>query len=62
MQRATTQLATWLEDDYKLNPSEVAMVLGFAIRYDVGELVDPHVNVTAKIKKSSLAGLAPVTK
>src|SRR5882724_873358 len=62
VQRATTQLATWLEDDYKLNPSEVAMVLGFAIRYDVAELVDPHVNVAAKIKKSSLAGLGPPTK
>src|ERR1041384_2416858 len=62
VQRATTQLAVWLEDDYKLNPAEVAMVLGFAIRYDVAELVDPHVHVTAKIKKSSLAGLGPVTK
>ncbi len=62
VQRATTQLAVWLEEDYKLNPSEVAMVLGFAIRYDVAELVDPHVNVTAKIKKSSLTGLAPVTR
>ena len=62
VQRATTQLATWLEDDFKLNPSEVAMVLGFAIRYDVAELVDPHVHVVAKIKKSSLAGLGPPTK
>jgi amidase len=62
VQRATTQLATWLEDDYKLNPSEVAMVLGFAIRYDVAELVDPHVHMVAKIKKSSLAGLGPPTK
>jgi acetamidase/formamidase len=62
VQRATTQLATWLEDDYKPNPSEVAMVLGFAIRYDVAELVDPHVHVVAKIKKSSLAGLGPPTK
>ena len=61
VQRATTQLATWLEDDYKLNPSEVAMVLGFAIRYDVAELVDPHVHVDAKIKKSSLAGLTRVS-
>jgi acetamidase/formamidase len=62
VQRATTQLAAWLEEDYKLNPSEVAMVMGFAIRYDVAELVDPHVNVVAKIKKSALAGLGPVTK
>src|SRR6266436_5034465 len=62
VQRATTQLATWLEDDFKLNPSEVAMVLGFAIRYDVAELVDPHVHMVAKIKRSSLAGLGSPTK
>ena len=57
VQRATTMLARWLENDYKLNPSEVAMVLGFAIHYDIAEVVDPHVNVVAKIKKSSIAGL-----
>jgi amidase len=57
LQRATTMLAQWLENDYKLNPSEIAMVLGFAIHYDIAEVVDPHINVVAKIKKSSLAGL-----
>jgi hypothetical protein len=55
VQRATTQLARWIEDDYKLNPSETAIVLGFAIHYDVAELVDPHINVVAKIRKSALA-------
>jgi len=60
LQRATTMLARWLENDYKLNPSEVAVVLGFAIHYDIAEVVDPHVNVVAKIKKSSLAGLRKV--
>jgi amidase len=55
VQRATTQLARWIEDDYKLNPSEIAVVLGFAIHYDIAELVDPHINVVAKIRKSALA-------
>lgn len=36
-------------------PSEVGIVLGFAIHYDIAELVDPHINVAAKIKKSALA-------
>jgi acetamidase/formamidase len=57
LQRATTQLARWLEEEYKLNSSEVAMVMGFALKYDIAEVVDPHVNLAAKIKKSSLAGL-----
>jgi acetamidase/formamidase len=57
LQRATTQLARWLEDEYKLNSSEVAMVMGFAVKYDIAEVVDPHVNVVAKIPRSGLAGL-----
>jgi amidase len=55
LQRATTSLAQWIESDYKLNASEVAVVLGTSIHYDVAELVDPHINVVAKISKSVLA-------
>jgi len=55
LQRATTALAQWIESDYKLNSAEVAVVLGTSIRYDVAELVDPHIHVVAKIKKSALA-------
>jgi amidase len=62
LQQATTELARWLEEDYKLNPSEVAVVLGFAIHYDIAEIVDSHINVAAKIKKSSLAQLQPDKK
>jgi acetamidase/formamidase len=57
LQLATTELARWLDDEYHLNPSEVAIVLGFAIRYEVAEVVDPHVNLVAKIKKSALGQL-----
>jgi acetamidase/formamidase len=55
---ATTQLARWLERDYHLTPNESAVVLGTAMRYDVAELVDPQVNVVAKVPKAALAGLA----
>jgi acetamidase/formamidase len=57
LQQATTGLAVWLEKDYGLNPSEVAMVLGFCMHYNIAEVVDPHVHVVAKIKKSALTGL-----
>jgi acetamidase/formamidase len=57
LQGATTQLARWLEEVYKLNSSEVAIVMGFALKYDIAEVVDPHINVVAKIKKAALAGL-----
>lgn len=57
MQAATTQLARWLEREYKLNANESAIVLGTAVRYDIGEVVDPQYNVVAKVPKSALAGL-----
>ena len=54
-QIATTQMARWLEDSYKLNASEVASVLGTAMQYDIAEVVDPYVNVVAKVPKKMLA-------
>jgi len=57
LQAATTNLAQWLEHDYKLNAAEVAMVLGTSMRYDIAEIVDPMVNVAAKVPKSVLAQL-----
>ena len=58
VRQATTQLARWLERDYHLTANESAIVLGTAMRYDIAELVDPQVNVVAKVSKSALAGLA----
>jgi Predicted acetamidase/formamidase len=55
LQQATTQLARWIEKDYKLNANESAMVLGTSIRYDIAEVVDPQVNIVAKISKAALA-------
>jgi amidase len=57
LKQATTQLARWLESDYHLTPNETAIVLGTSIRYDVAEIVDPQVNIVAKISKTVLAQL-----
>jgi len=57
MQAATTNLAKWLERDYKLNSSEVAVLLGTAIRYDIAEIVDGQINMAAKVPKSVLSQL-----
>jgi amidase len=56
--RATTDLALWLEREYKLSANESAMLLGFALRYDVAELIDPQINIVAKIPKSVLRQLS----
>ena len=58
VRQATTQLARWLERDYHLTANESAIVLGSAVRYEIAELVDPQINVVAKVSKAALAGLA----
>jgi amidase len=52
---ATTQLAEWIESEYKLTPNEAAIVLGTSIHYEIAEVVDPQVNVVAKIEKAALS-------
>ena len=57
IQLATTQLAEWMKKDYKLSDSEVALLFGDVLKYEITELVDPHFNVAAKVPKSVLATL-----
>ncbi|HSS77804.1 MAG TPA: acetamidase/formamidase family protein, partial [Thermoanaerobaculia bacterium] len=55
---ATSGMATWLEEDYKLTPSEVAQVLGTAAQYHVSEAADRNAGMVLKISKARLATLA----
>jgi acetamidase/formamidase len=57
LRQATTQLARWIEKDYHLTANESAMVLGASMRYDIAEIVDPQVNLVAKVSKKVLAQL-----
>ena len=57
LQQATTELARWLERDYKLSANESNIVLGTSIRYDIAEVVDPQVHIVAKVSKAVLAPL-----
>lgn len=57
LQQATTQLARWLERDYKLSANESNIVLGSSIEYQIAEIVDPQVHVVAKVRKAVLEGL-----
>jgi amidase len=57
MRQATTELAKWLEHEYKLSANESNVVLGTSIRYDIAEVVDPQVHVVAKVSKAALANL-----
>jgi amidase len=57
MRRATSDLARWLEADFKLTSNEVAVVMGFAVIYDIPDLVGAQVGVSARMPKSVLAAL-----
>lgn len=59
IQAAITQMAEWLKKDYGMSDSEVAVFLGAVLELEVAELVDPHLNVAAKVSK---AALAPLTR
>jgi acetamidase/formamidase len=55
---ATNNMASWLTDDYKLTPSEVAQVLGTASRYTISELADRNAGVVLRIDKARLQTLS----
>jgi amidase len=55
LQSATTGISRWLASTYGLDQAEIAFVLGSSMEYDIAEIVDPHVNVVAKVRKSALA-------
>ena len=57
LQMATSGMMRWLERDYKLTATEAAVVVGFAMKYDVVDLVGTQVSIAAKLPKSALAKL-----
>jgi hypothetical protein len=51
---ATSDMAAWLAEDYKLAPSEIAQVMGAAAEYRVSEAADRNAGVVLKLKKRYL--------
>jgi amidase len=56
---ATSNMAQWLTDDYKLTPSEVAQVLGTSAEYKISEAADRNAGVVLKLNKERLKPLQP---
>lgn len=52
LQHATTELVRWLDEDYGLNARASSLILGQAIRYEVGNVFDPAYTMVAKIEKA----------
>jgi amidase len=59
---ATANMASWLTDEYKLTPSEVAQVLGTSSEFKVSEVADRNAGIVVKINKERLKTLAPTAK
>jgi amidase len=57
LQQATTEMARWLEHDYRLSANESNIVPGASMHYDIAEVVDPQVHIVAKISKAVLRSL-----
>lgn len=63
MRRASSDMARWLTAEYGLSASDVALVMGFALQFDIPDVVPPGFGVTARIPKSALRSLiTPVRK
>jgi acetamidase/formamidase len=54
LRAATAGLGQWLEQDYDLTPSEIAMVLGSSVEYAVSEVADRNAGIVAKLRKDRL--------
>ena len=59
LREATSAMADWLNEDYRLTPSEVAQVLGTAAEYRISEVADRNAGIVLKISKERLKGLSP---
>jgi len=59
LKEATSNMASWLEQDYKLTPTEIAQFLGVASEYHISEVADRNAGVVLKIAKSKLSTLTP---
>jgi acetamidase/formamidase len=56
---ATSDMAAWLAEDYKLTPSEIAQVIGASAEYKVSEVADRNAGIVLKLRKSYLRPFAP---
>jgi len=59
---ATSQMAQWLAEDYKLTSSEIAQVIGTAAEYKVSEVADRNSGIVLKLSKERLKTLGGSTK
>jgi acetamidase/formamidase len=57
VQHATTEMARWLEAEYKLDPLGAQTLMGQTVAYELGNMYDPAYTFVCKMEKRLLAAL-----
>lgn len=52
VQHATTEMLHWLKEDYGLDTTSASLLLGQAVRYDLGNIFDPAYTMVCKVPKA----------
>jgi acetamidase/formamidase len=58
LQHATTEMQSWLMEDYGLDAVGANILLGQCVEYDVGNVFDPAYTMICKMRKSVLRELS----
>jgi acetamidase/formamidase len=56
-QHSTTEMVRWLAEDYGLDTGAASILMGQALRYEIGNVFDPAYTVVCKVAKAVLSGL-----
>jgi len=54
LQHATTEMLTWLQEDYGLGGRAACLLLGHCVEYDLGNIYDPAYTMVCKLPKRVL--------
>jgi amidase len=54
LQHATSEMAAWLQEDYQLDASSAAVLMGMVVEYEVGNVFDPAYTMVCKVAKREL--------
>jgi amidase len=54
LQHATSEMLSWLGEDFGLDPTAASLLLGQVVRYDVGNVYDPAYTMACRVAKKYL--------
>jgi amidase len=54
VQHATTEMLSWLKEDYGLDTISASLLLGQCVEYDLGNVFDPAYTMVCKVPKALL--------